>query len=135
LLAPAAIRPGATKAQARLRDRGALALQARSSYISAVTTRRRLFAAALLPALASEARAFRLVPADRETERLLADRAAACSLGSEHARLRAELLSALARAGSDKGLVAAVEEALGACPWCGCNLIQPPGASDTPGPF
>jgi hypothetical protein len=100
-----------------------------------VTTRRLLFAAALLPVLAPEGRAFRLVPADSETERLLADRAAACSAGGEHARLRAELLSALARAGNEEGAVAAVQAALGACPWCGCGLAPPPADSGKPGAF
>lgn len=87
-----------------------------------MTTRRALLAALLLPAVAPEARGFQLVPADAETERLVADRALACSLGGEHAKLREELLAALARAGDDERAAAAVARALGTCPWCGCGL-------------
>lgn len=95
-----------------------------------MATRRALFAAALVPVLAPGARAFRLVPADAETSRAVADRAAACSAGAEHARLRAELVSALARAGGEAEAVAAVEAALGSCPWCGCGLATPADAGE-----
>lgn len=79
-----------------------------------------------MPAVAPEARGFRLVPADAETERLVVGRAAACSAGGEHAGLRDRLLAALARAGDDAEAAAAVAQALGTCPWCGCGLAALP---------
>ncbi|QXM23899.1 hypothetical protein KO353_11410 [Elioraea tepida] len=87
--------------------------------------RRALFAAALLP-LAGRAEGFTLVPADSETEALVNSRAAACTAGGEHERLRTALLDALARAGDEETAIAAVRAALGTCPWCGCRLAALP---------
>jgi hypothetical protein len=98
-----------------------------------MSTRRTLFAAALLPLAGRRAHGFSLVPADAETEAAVAERAAACAAGRDHERLRAELVSALSRAGDEEEAAAAVRAALGTCPWCGCGLAalageQQPGS-------
>jgi len=100
---------------------------------------RRAFIAALaLPLLPREAAAFRLTPADAETEALVSARAAACAGGRLHEDLAADLAAAVARARDRGEAEAAVLAALGTCPFCGCGLATlaatlAPEAE--PGPF
>jgi hypothetical protein len=96
----------------------------RSGYLKAMATRRALFAAALATAAAGPARAFRLEPADGETEALVAARAEACTVDGLHARLQADLAAALETAAREGR---SPEEVLTAvfsrCPLCGCGLV------------
>lgn len=96
-------------------------------YILPMSTRRSLLAplvaAALLP-IASPARAFRVEPADGETEALLAARAEACTTGTLHDDLRQRLAAAIADANEDAA-IEALRASLGQCPYCGCGLTQP----------
>ena len=96
---------------------------------------RRAFIAALaLPLLPREASAFRLMPADAETEALVSARAAACASGRLHEDLAADLAAAVARARDRGEAEAAVLAALGTCPFCGCGLARLAPAAE-PGPF
>ena len=122
----------AARAGSRCRDAAAVAAKARARYHSCMTTRRALFAAALLPLAGKRAHGFALVPADAETEALVTERAAACAAGRDHERLRADLVSALARAGDEEEAIVAVRAALGTCPWCGCGLAAPAGDDAAP---
>jgi hypothetical protein len=101
-----------------------------------MTTRRALFAAALLPALApGAARGFRLEQADGGTEALLAARAEACTGEPLHARLRAELAAATAGLeGTDQAALAeAAVRHLAQCPVCGCRLVPDAARDAAPG--
>jgi hypothetical protein len=81
-----------------------------------------LVAAAFLP-VAAPARAFRVEPADGETDALLAARAEACSTGTLHEDLRKRLAAAIAEA-DEEAAVTALRASLGQCPYCGCGLAQ-----------
>jgi hypothetical protein len=91
-----------------------------------MATRRALFAAALaapLAAAARPARAFRLEPADGETEALLAARAEACTVDGLHTRLQAELTSALETAAREgRSPEEVLTSAFSRCPLCGCGF-------------
>lgn len=97
-----------------------------AGYIFAMSTRRSLlaplFAAALLP-IATPSRAFRVEPADGETDALLSARAEACSTGTLHEDLRKRLAEAIAAA-DEEAAVTALRASLGQCPYCGCGLAQ-----------
>jgi hypothetical protein len=92
-------------------------------YLVGMATRRALFAAALVTAAAGPARAFRLEPADGETEALLAARAEACTADGLHTRLQADLAAALETAAREgRSAEEALTAALARCPLCGCGL-------------
>ncbi len=93
-----------------------------------MTTRRAFVAAALAAAplslgAARHSAAFRLEPADGQTEALLAARAEACTADGLHRQLQDKLAAALEAAARD-GTPAetSLMEALSRCPLCGCGL-------------
>jgi len=97
-------------------------------------SRRTLLAALALPLLPGQAAAFRLAPADAETEALVSARAAACAGGRLHEDLAADLALAVARARDAGEAEEAVRAALASCPFCGCGL-GPLAQGNEPGPF
>jgi hypothetical protein len=110
-------------------------------YLVCMATRRALFAAALVTAApmafgaARPARAFRLEPADGETEALLAARAEACTADGLHARLQAERATALETAAREgRSPEEVLTAAFSRCPLCGCGLAPlSHDAGDQPG--